>query len=370
MMRDPTGGRREPGRATRRLLWPGLAALLVIPLALDWPGRAFAIAAQWMSELRLPRALDSIPARMLMGFSALVLAVLVVAFIVKLVEVRRARSWSVAKGRILSSEATTEIVSSGNDAGTVRKVPAIRYEFSVGEKRYVGERVSLAERIPDEEVAALVARYPEGRYVDVYYDPASPASSVLDREPMPRLLVGCAVALAAGIGFVVLAMWAVTSGPTLVRSWLPQSEPLAFLIAGALGGLFLWLGIVGGREANRARSWPKVPARIERSEVVTVSRPRGKMHGPSIAYRYSVGGREHVGHNVWLNETRYGTQRFAERIVARYPVGEIVMVHVSPEKPEVAALEISSTFGWILCGIGLVGLGLAAIFSGQIGFKW
>ena len=63
------------------------------------------------------------------------------------------------------------------------KVPAIEYEFSVGFHPFRGTRVSIGEIMPDTpEVQAALGRYPVGGSATVYYNPANPKESVLERD--------------------------------------------------------------------------------------------------------------------------------------------------------------------------------------------
>jgi hypothetical protein len=76
-------------------------------------------------------------------------------------------------GTVLSS--TVQV--SNNGVGRVDS-PLVLYAFQVGEQRFQGDRVTANGRAPD--AAEVVARYPTGANVVVYYDPADPAQSALE----------------------------------------------------------------------------------------------------------------------------------------------------------------------------------------------
>ena len=100
------------------------------------------------------------------------------ATVKKLGEVKRASTWTKGSARIIKSALAT-VKRHDRDA----KVPAIEYEFSVGFHPFRGTRVSIGEIMPDTpEVQAALARYPVGGSATVYYNPANPKESVLERD--------------------------------------------------------------------------------------------------------------------------------------------------------------------------------------------
>lgn len=60
----------------------------------------------------------------------------------------------------------------------------MRYRYRVGGKDYEGDGFQIGgkTRAGGLIAKALIRKYPEGRDVDVYYDPADPARSALDRK--------------------------------------------------------------------------------------------------------------------------------------------------------------------------------------------
>ena len=110
-------------------------------------------------------------------FALLFPAIIAMAAAVKMAEAQRAAKWTRANGRIVRSELVTE-----ERQEKLVKVPLVEYEFTVGFHRYRGKRVSLAEVIAGPDAVGTVARYPVGASVPVYYDPADPNKSVVDRD--------------------------------------------------------------------------------------------------------------------------------------------------------------------------------------------
>jgi hypothetical protein len=108
------------------------------------------------------------------------------AMVMKMREVRRAATWTQANARILKSElSTVEEKIAGNKTRTVT-LPIVEYEFTKGFDKIQGNRVSIGEIAPGSvEVQQALERYRVGASVPVYYNPANPRESVLDRE-LPR----------------------------------------------------------------------------------------------------------------------------------------------------------------------------------------
>jgi hypothetical protein len=103
--------------------------------------------------------------------------VIAAAAVVKLAEVKRAAAWKKASGRVSVSELATE-----TRHGKEVQVPRIEYEYTIGFHKFVGRRVSLAELIAGSAAKEALARYPVGASVPVYYDPADPSTSVIERD--------------------------------------------------------------------------------------------------------------------------------------------------------------------------------------------
>ena len=60
--------------------------------------------------------------------------------------------------------------------------PLVTYEYAVGGRTYRGNRLSFAERISGVDVGEMLKRYPDGKVVQVYYNPANPAQAVIERS--------------------------------------------------------------------------------------------------------------------------------------------------------------------------------------------
>ena len=86
------------------------------------------------------------------------------------------QSWPSTRGEIRSSR--IELTGDGFYK------PAIEYTFVIDDRQIAGKRRTLFERATNNRVWAdtVVARYPIGSSVMVYYDPNDPRQCVVDRE--------------------------------------------------------------------------------------------------------------------------------------------------------------------------------------------
>lgn len=92
-------------------------------------------------------------------------------------------AWPHTMGTVLS--ATVQVAQRGN---TRQEAPLVLYAYQVDGQVFQGHRVRASNesgraRLVDADSSAshTVARYPSGAPVVVYYDPANPANSALER---------------------------------------------------------------------------------------------------------------------------------------------------------------------------------------------
>lgn len=118
-----------------------------------------------------------------------------------------ARTWHATDGIIRHATLRLERVS-GGDASRVWAVDIV-YDYLVGDRDYVGQRISPTGDVATSMRASMeakVAPFEPGAVVPVYYDPARPDRCCLTRRPD-----GTGFALAFLLGGIVF-----TIGPLLV----------------------------------------------------------------------------------------------------------------------------------------------------------
>ena len=89
---------------------------------------------------------------------------------------------------------------------------SVRYEYEVAGTPYTSSNISFESQLAGNKrraIEAIVARYPEGQRVTVYYNPERPKTAVLERSANPpsynSLLIFGSGFLLAGVAMFVLA---------------------------------------------------------------------------------------------------------------------------------------------------------------------
>ena len=111
---------------------------------------------------------------------ALALAALTVRWLRSIVRRRLAARWASTHGTILMT--TIQVQRTGTAR---REVPVVMYAYSVGHEAFQGSRIRADDELRTLAVAGharnVLARYPVGASVLVYYDPTNPTLSALER---------------------------------------------------------------------------------------------------------------------------------------------------------------------------------------------
>jgi len=192
-----------PGDTSRTVLWAidawaGVAGLVALGLLVaGW--RESRAERPDAKVIELPATLALIvlavttlpflmPRWIFMALFAMAIASAIAARIAaKAREAQRAAHWPATEGRIVAS-----------------KMP-LEYAYTVNGVEYRGTRIGISDlSAGNPRASATLARYPAGRACPVYYDPANPADSLLDREPPARI-----GAMYAGAALTVLVALAV-----------------------------------------------------------------------------------------------------------------------------------------------------------------
>jgi hypothetical protein len=91
-----------------------------------------------------------------------------------------AQSWASTMGTVLMS--TIQIKRTSRSRS---EIPVVVYQYQVNGTAYQGQTIKAGEQFFNVRVMgqaqATIARYPVGALVMVYYNPANPAESVLER---------------------------------------------------------------------------------------------------------------------------------------------------------------------------------------------
>jgi len=123
---------------------------------------------------------------------------------------RRSLSWPIAEGLVSHSAVLlrTEQTSNSNNAAIYKA--DIAYRFKVQGRDYSSSQITLMDYSSSMARAEdLVARYPDGSSVSVYYNPANPSESVLEPGATRGIqilgLIG-GIFAAAGVAFLFMSL--------------------------------------------------------------------------------------------------------------------------------------------------------------------
>lgn len=118
-------------------------------------------------------------------------------------KVKASMSWPYVLGKVVAAS-VRQVVERGDadTRDTTHYVPFVQYEYQVGGQNYQGNRLAFQEKGYNSHKKAfnLVAAFPVGGPVSVFFDPANPQNAVLERKAHGNnvlLVVGGILVLAA-----------------------------------------------------------------------------------------------------------------------------------------------------------------------------
>lgn len=170
------------------------------------------------------------------------------------------------------------------------------------------------------------------------------------KAPMLRHRKGSAIALVAGVIFIVIG---------ILLLWVLTLSPLLLHLA--------------------SQRWEEVPARVTSSELVrsrsqsTGRRPSDTTYRIAISYEYQYGGKTYLGERYDITRSSGSTNVGVDemrRIVRRHPVGMQTRCWVNPADPSQALIDRSLAGNYFLFMVWFpfpfLGLGVIAV---MVGFK-
>ena len=229
------------------------------------------------------------------------LGLLLVASVVKTWQVREARSWPQASGKVVRSVAEVREVrvsDSDREEGyrlESRNFANVTYEYPVGSRKLSCNRISIGEDLGNFEVAEKLAKYPAGSVVTVYYNPRHPDQAVLERD-LPKGLWGClGIGTAIAFGIVFGSAFGLNQSYQYLAHHVARPDLAGLVVAfGAFGLVIALMAWAVQRQASMATRWPIVPGTIKLSEMEEyheASEPgeaRGiEMFAKRVTYTYS-----------------------------------------------------------------------------------
>jgi hypothetical protein len=291
------------------------------------------------------------------------LGLLLAAAVYKSLQVRAARAWPSAAGKVVVSKTEArkvKVLDSGRAEGhrfEERNFADIVYEYSVAGRKLRNNRVSIGEDLGNFQVAETIAKYPVGTVVTVYYNPLHPDQAVLERD-LPNGMWGClgigtAIVLAIVFGSAI-GLHAITE---FVTTRIPQQGNAAASVAfGAFGTAIALFALVLHRQASLARKWPVVSGTIKLSDIEQYRAARmdggsggQTMYQRKVSYTYAYNNLTYTNTHATLASSVASTSSWLVRkSTADYKDGASVKVWVNPANPSQATLEPRAGFVWVL----------------------
>jgi hypothetical protein len=301
-----------------------------------------------------------------------IVVLLGVAFVARMVEVRRAARWTMTMGRIVRSETEAHRHRFSGQETQVTTVPVVEFEFSVAGRKFRGNRISIGDDSGGENLAATLERYPVGAIVGVHYDPANPLNSVLERDAPDGVGKGLLVLMALVVGLAAGGYWLATSGPGAAAEYLPnaRAHPGVVIFATVFGLFLLLLFRASLKSTRETATWPVVRGTVTESTIERIEKTkRGGIQvtwTPAVEYRYRVGDVDYTSRQIKLGVVVSASQGYARKVAARYPQGSTVEVRYDPNNPGSAALENPGGWSWLILAIALACFGGAAYAGGLV----
>jgi len=117
------------------------------------------------------------------GIIGFVLLILNAVFLGVIFFTRRKMSqvstWTSTMGTVMMS--TIEQRHSGNDSGYT-DYPVVQYSYQVGGQAYQGLKIAPGPEMGGSGARGVVAKYPAGAQVMVFYNPQNPSEAVLEKK--------------------------------------------------------------------------------------------------------------------------------------------------------------------------------------------
>jgi hypothetical protein len=301
-------------------------------------------------------------------------------------QMRASKSWGKTEGEIVVSELKIPATHRSDDDDDVRAL--IHYRYSVGTETFKSECIKLGGQtaMARADAQALVAKYPIGARVDVFYDPRDPKTCALDPSRPDNFVAQLVFTIVFGAIGAVLAAHAV-AGKVLYTS---NGVPLfAFLLPAAafMVGIIAVVSFVRDRrQAHASVGWPTVSGTITTCGVVEETiedkddddkgrQPRTRtQYRVDLRYGYRVAGRDYVATTrSWGWTAIYGLREMAEQAIGPYKKGKTVKVYYDPKQPGIAVLEPNNRKGTlaplVFGGVfAAAGAGMLALFV-NVGFS-
>ncbi|MDD3296429.1 MAG: DUF3592 domain-containing protein [Candidatus Omnitrophica bacterium] len=116
-----------------------------------------------------------------------------------------AKAWPMTAGRVISSEIHSHRSHSASSRhSSIMYSAGVAFEYSVAGRTYTSKKISLGEcgSSSRSDAQKVVDKYPQGKEIAVYYNPANPGSAMLE----PGKIGGIFIPFIVGAMFIVVGI--------------------------------------------------------------------------------------------------------------------------------------------------------------------
>lgn len=264
-------------------------------------------------------------------------------------QVAAGKFWLRTSGKIVT--ATLSQPNVPRKGGETDTTVDIRYQYQVSGKNLEGKRVKFGGQGGMTQFAAeqLIAKYPVGAAVQVYYDPKSPLHSALEPRNKSSIVPHVVFLIVFSVISIVLVAHSIAGKVLTNANGMPLFGFLLPLCAIFVGLSAVVQYVMQRKQWTASMKWPTVLGKVTEVGVVTEERREDDDDGrirtttvyrPDVQYAYVVDGREfHSNAWKWGWTAFYPDETSAKAPAVRYAVGTSVRVFYNPANPEEAILE-------------------------------
>lgn len=265
---------------------------------------------------------------------------------------RKFRNWSVTEGKIIEARSAFQSNAphdSNYDSSDTEllNVPHVEFEYRIGQETLCGSRISMVTYDPRYHSAkTILARYPAGKIVPVYFDPGDPTKAALERSftSSDYFLLFWVILVCLLVPWLVAVFFCQVYAR--VKPRMVDAGGTAF-VTGIIGFGSVFLILTAGTILTVLKSWlwPMTTGRIKSSTVSTFRVSGGDDSSytsfkPRVLYTYEVDGRKYTGDRVFFSFVLGGmTKGKADRIAGRYQAKDQVKVFYNPRNPAESVLR-------------------------------
>jgi hypothetical protein len=288
------------------------------------------------------------------------LAVILFGAVYKSLQVRAASDWPSAPGKVVISNSQVRdvrVIDASREDGfriEKRNFVNIVYEYSVSGERLSNNRVSIDEDRGNFGIAEIIARYPVGKDVTVYYNSRHPRDAVLERDT-PKGWWGClGIGMMIALAIIFGSAFGLNQLTEFVSARLanPKLSPMV-VVLGVFGSVLALFAMAMQRGASLAKRWPVVPGTIKMSDVQQYrAAPTRFARGPvmyqqQVSYEYRY---DNIAYSfveaVLATGANSRSGWFARKFTTAYQDGASVNVYVNPANPSEAT--VNPRAGWYI----------------------